>query len=169
MTSVLFPRGGTAPDVDAPPDCFHDLRLGDIVASGVRRTPRRSRDAPVLSTGAGGVRCRAPPPGVRRPRAQQRPPVVPGQQRIGNRVLNPPRPHCERSEPEKYWPALTRRAGYDDPEPESNSAPATGLLPTPRSRSSVHWMKSAAIQHAPHDASPAPNSSGEPTRSEASA
>jgi DNA mismatch repair protein MutS len=33
LTSVLFPSGGTAPDVDTPPDCFHDLRLGDIVAA----------------------------------------------------------------------------------------------------------------------------------------
>ena len=33
LTSVLFPHDGTAPDVDAPPDCFHDLRLGDIVAA----------------------------------------------------------------------------------------------------------------------------------------
>jgi DNA mismatch repair protein MutS len=29
----LFPRGGTPPDVEVPPDCFRDLRLGDIVAA----------------------------------------------------------------------------------------------------------------------------------------
>src|ERR1700722_5378742 len=40
--------------------------------------------------------------------------VFPAQQRIANRLLSPPRPDCERSEPEKYWPAPTRRAGYDD-------------------------------------------------------
>jgi DNA mismatch repair protein MutS len=33
MTSVLFPRGEAPPDVEAPPDCFHDLRLGDIIAA----------------------------------------------------------------------------------------------------------------------------------------
>jgi hypothetical protein len=33
LTSVLFPSVGAAPDVDAPPDCFHDLRLGDVVAA----------------------------------------------------------------------------------------------------------------------------------------
>ena len=33
MTSVLFPGGDALPDVEAPPDCFHDLRLGDIVAA----------------------------------------------------------------------------------------------------------------------------------------
>ena len=29
--SVLFPRADTAQDVEAPPECFHDLRLNDIV------------------------------------------------------------------------------------------------------------------------------------------
>lgn len=33
MTSVLFPRGDAAQDVDAPPECFHDLHLDDIVAA----------------------------------------------------------------------------------------------------------------------------------------
>jgi DNA mismatch repair protein MutS len=33
LTSVLFPRADTAQEVEAPPDCFHDLRLDDIVAA----------------------------------------------------------------------------------------------------------------------------------------
>lgn len=33
LTSVLFPRGEAPPDAEAPPDCFHDLRLGDIIAA----------------------------------------------------------------------------------------------------------------------------------------
>ena len=33
VTSVLYPSGDAPPDVEEPPDCFHDLRLGDIVAA----------------------------------------------------------------------------------------------------------------------------------------
>ena len=33
LTSVLFPRGEAPPDAEVPPDCFHDLRLGDIIAA----------------------------------------------------------------------------------------------------------------------------------------
>jgi DNA mismatch repair protein MutS len=33
LTSVLFPHGEAPPGVEVPPDCFHDLRLGDIVAA----------------------------------------------------------------------------------------------------------------------------------------
>jgi DNA mismatch repair protein MutS len=33
LTSVLFPRADTAQEVEAPPDCFRDLRLDDIVAA----------------------------------------------------------------------------------------------------------------------------------------
>jgi hypothetical protein len=39
LTSVLFPSDGTAPNVDTPPDCFHDLRLGDIVAADSEGVP----------------------------------------------------------------------------------------------------------------------------------
>jgi DNA mismatch repair protein MutS len=39
LTSVLFPSGDAAPDVDTPPDCFHDLRLGDIVAAVCEEHP----------------------------------------------------------------------------------------------------------------------------------
>jgi DNA mismatch repair protein MutS len=33
LTSILFPRGDTAQDVVAPPECFHDLHLDEIVAA----------------------------------------------------------------------------------------------------------------------------------------
>jgi DNA mismatch repair protein MutS len=39
LTSVLFPRGDAPPDVEAPPDCFHDLRLGDIIAAVCEKHP----------------------------------------------------------------------------------------------------------------------------------
>jgi DNA mismatch repair protein MutS len=39
LTSVLFPRGDAPLNVAAPPDCFHDLRLGDIVAAVCERHP----------------------------------------------------------------------------------------------------------------------------------
>jgi DNA mismatch repair protein MutS len=33
VTSILFPHGSTAQDVDAPPECFRDLHLDDIVTA----------------------------------------------------------------------------------------------------------------------------------------
>ena len=39
MTSVLFPRGHAPPDVEVPPDCFRDLRLGDIIAAVCEKHP----------------------------------------------------------------------------------------------------------------------------------
>lgn len=33
MTSILFPRGSTAHDIDAPPECFRTLHLDDIVTA----------------------------------------------------------------------------------------------------------------------------------------
>lgn len=33
FTSILFPQGGAAKGVDAPPGCFHDLHLNEIIAA----------------------------------------------------------------------------------------------------------------------------------------